>query len=251
MKYPNRVIKAGETDSKIVKAIQNRLIELGIGNLQGTGIYGPKTISAVKQFQSTHRATDGTLLEASGQISSMTWEVLFGTETIFVTENPPSVFLAEAIKVASSQVGVMEEPPGSNQGRMVNQYLDSVDCVHGSFWCAAFVYYCFNEAANNLGRRNPLYKTASCLAHWNNSSAKKVLASDALNKPALIKPGSIFIIDHGGGHGHTGIVEKVNGGYLQTIEGNSNPNGSSNGIGVFRLENRKIRSITKGFLIYS
>jgi hypothetical protein len=96
-----------------------------------------------------------------------------------------------------------------------------------------------------------LFKTAGCLDHWNNTTAKKILAADALNKPSLVKPGAIFIIDHGGGHGHTGIVEKLAGGFLQTLEGNSNPSGSSNGIGVFRLTNRKINSINKGFIAYS
>ena len=49
--------------------------------------------------------------------------------------------------------------------------------------------------------------------------------------------------------GHTGIVTSVEGGYIHTIEGNSNPEGSSNGIGVFELI-RKISSIQKGFIIY-
>ena len=69
--------------------------------------------------------------------------------------------------------------------------------------------------------------------------------------PTKIKPGCIFIIDFGHGHGHTGIVVSTNGGYLTTIEGNTNPELSSNGYGVFKLNRRKIKDITKGFLDYS
>ena len=75
--------------------------------------------------------------------------------------------------------------------------------------------------------------------------------ADAVNSPSLVKPGFIFIIDHGHGNGHTGIVESVNGGLITTIEGNTNNNGSANGYGVLRLNTRKILKITKGFLDYS
>jgi hypothetical protein len=77
-----------------------------------------------------------------------------------------------------------------------------------------------------------------------------VLRADAINDPSKIGPGSIFIIDHGGNLGHTGIVESVNGGNLTTIDGNTNPGLSREGYGVFRLTRRKIGDITKGFLIY-
>lgn len=85
--------------------------------------------------------------------------------------------------------------------------------------------------------------------HWNKTSGKKIKASDAVNNPSLLKPGQIFIIDHGRGMGHTGIIEKIEGGFIHTIEGNSNPAGSSNGIGVFKLQ-RKIGKINRGFIEY-
>lgn len=75
------------------------------------------------------------------------------------------------------------------------------------------------------------------------------MAKDASNNPSLLKPGQIFIIDHGRDFGHTGIIEFVEGGFIRTIEGNSNPTGSSNGIGVFQLT-RKIVKINKGFIQY-
>ncbi|OGU59527.1 MAG: hypothetical protein A2X64_08260 [Ignavibacteria bacterium GWF2_33_9] len=159
--------------------------------------------------------------------------------------------LQEVLKVAFSQIGVMEVPEGSNSGPQVNKYLASVNVPPHNYWCASFVYWCFNEAAKNLGRDNPLVKTGGCIRHWNKTNGTKLLAKDAINNPSLIKPGYVFIIDHGAGKGHTGIVEKVDGGFVHTIEGNSNPNGSSNGIGVFNITKRKINSINKGYIVYS
>ncbi|MBK8553610.1 MAG: CHAP domain-containing protein [Ignavibacteria bacterium] len=144
----------------------------------------------------------------------------------------------------------MEKPLGSNSGPEVNKYLASVGLGPGQFWCMAFVYYCFNTAAKNLGRNNPLVKTGHCMTHWNSSTAKKILAENAVNNPSLVKPGQIFIINTGGSAGHTGIVEKLEGGFLHTIEGNSNTEGSRNGIGVFSLNRRKVTKINRGFLEY-
>jgi hypothetical protein len=250
MNYPNRIIKEGEKDSAIVTAIQNRLQELGLGNLKGTGVFGPKTTSAVKQFQATHHDQHGNPLEMDGKLGSITWEALFGPNTVSTSAEAPSELLKHTISVAQSQIGTMEDPPGSNKGQKVNAYLASVNCPPGSFWCAAFVYWCFNDASTSLEQQNPVFKTGGCLMHWNSTKGKKITAKEAKSALDLIKPGQIFIIDHGNGFGHTGLIEKVNGGFISTIEGNSNPSGSSNGIGVFQLE-RKISKISKGFIDYS
>lgn len=87
------------------------------------------------------------------------------------------------------------------------------------------------------------------MTHWRDTPGKKILATDAVNKTSLVKPGHIFIINTGGSHGHTGLVEKVEGGFIQTIEGNTDPTGGSNGIGVFR-NTRKIAKINRGFIEY-
>ena len=86
--------------------------------------------------------------------------------------------------------------------------------------------------------------------HWNTTIGKKITAVQAKNNPLLLVPGSIFIMDHGSGFGHTGIVTNVVGGYVTTIEGNTNNTNSREGIGVFLLTNRKINSINKGFIVY-
>ncbi len=249
MKYPNRIIKKSESNRGIVKAIQKKLIEINIGDLKGTGVFGTKTKNAVKLFQATHMDQFGNPLEMDGNVGSLTWASLFGVETIVVNDIAPNALLIEALKVAITQLGVMEDPPGSNKGTIVNQYLASVALPPGLFWCAAFVYWCFDKAAIKLGKNNPLFKTGHVITHWNKTTGKKILTVDAIDKPSLIKPGHIFMLNTGGSSGHTGIIEKVDGGFIHTIEGNSNNSGSRNGIGVFRLQ-RKVSKINRGFIDY-
>ena len=252
MNYPNRLIKKGEKDKAIVKAIQNQLNLRNCGPVGTDGDFGDITEGAVKLFQSRHSDSKGIPLKADGQIGQITWSVLFGIETILSDNVIPSSLLEEVLKVAASQLHVRETTP--NRGPEVDEYLKSVGLNpvgHDYSWCAAFVYWCFKQASATLNITNPVYKTAGCIEHWNNAKCPKLPIAAALKDTSKIKPGFVFIIDHGGGHGHTGIVESVEGGYLTTIEGNTNPGLSSNGYGVFRLDRRKIKDITKGFLDYS
>ncbi len=248
MKYPNRIIKQGEVDSAIVVAIQKRLEAVGLGSFKESG-FGPQTAAAVKLFQSTHSDQAGTPLEIDGKVGAITWAVLFEIKDVPRSIQSKSQLSNEAIKIARSQIGVMEKPPGSNRGAEVDQYLESVNCPPGNFWCAGFVYWCFDQASKNTRIVNPLYKTAGCLEHWNKTSGKKIGFKDAINNPSLVSTGQIFILDHGRGMGHTGIIEKVEGGFIHTIEGNSNASGSRNGIGIFQIQ-RKIAKINKGFIEY-
>ncbi len=251
MEYPKHIVQKGETDKALVRAVQTQLVKRGITNVAVDGDFGSETASAVKLFQTLNRDRHNRPLEPDGIVGPMTWESLFKI-TFQPISTAGSDLLREALSFAHSQVGVMEIPEGSNGGADVEKYQASVGIHRGDYWCAAFVYFCFKKAAESLGTANPLFQTGGCLAHWNNSTAKKIKAKDARDNPELIKPGNIFIIDHGNGHGHTGIVKRVEGGRLITIEGNSNPNGSSNGIGVFELDIRKVwQENLKGYLDYA
>lgn len=255
MNYPNRVVKKGEADTAIVTAIQDQLNTTGCGPITVNGIFDDNTVSAVKLFQTRHTDVAGTPLKADGQLGPISWAVLFGSVNVSVDNEAPSQLLVKVLEIAASQIGVIESPPSSNRGPQVDVYLRTVglnpEGQHYS-WCAAFVYWCFQQAVNELHLpKNPLVKTAGCLDHWSRATCPKITKQAAIKDPSLIKPGFIFIIDHGNGAGHTGLVESSQGGLLTTIEGNTNQQLSSNGYGVFRLNRRKIVDITKGFLDYS
>lgn len=253
MKYPNRLIKKGEKDKTIVKAIQKQLNKLHCGPLEVDGDFGNKTHKAVQLFQARNTDINGIPLVTDGIIGAITWQVLFKEDDVPITEEPSNSLLREALNVVKSQIGVRESPPNSNRGKEVNEYLKSVGLSAnlGNYpWCMAFIYWCFNKASQNLNKPNPLVKTGGVLRQWNETTCAKIKTSDAVNNPSLIKPGFVFIRSYGNGNGHTGIITAINGGYIYTIEGNSNNNGTREGIGVFELR-RKINTIEKGFINFN
>ena len=170
----------------------------------------------------------------------------------------PSLFIREVLAIGRQQIGVLEHPPGSNRGPEVDGYISSVGLnpTRGSYaWCVGFTYFCFQAAANNLGCGNPHVRTAGVLDHWNrakdSAGARRITHAAATNDPSLVQPGQLFVMDYGGGKGHTGLVLEVANGRITTVEGNTNDGGSREGIGVFRREARKIVGINKGFIDYS
>jgi lysozyme family protein len=252
--YPGHVVTENETDKVIVKTLQKRLDDVGCGPIEVDGVFGEQTKNATMLFQTRHTDVFGHDLEVDGEVGSLTWAALFGDSTVpEVLAHPTSDLLTEVIAFAATQVGVMEKPLGSNAGPEVEQYQASVALTRGDPWCAAFAYFCFAKASEKLGRGNPVIKTGGVLDHWDRARKKgiqTVLAADGKENPELVKPGMLFIMSTGGGNGHTGIVEKVIGGRLVTIEGNTSDAGSREGIGVFRRDARKIASINKGFIDY-
>ena len=147
-----------------------------------------------------------------------------------------------------------EEPKGSNAGSMVNKYLLSVGLKPGLPWCAAFVYYIFDQVAKKINLKNPLPKTGGVMNMWNASDpALRIGIKEAKANPALIKPGQIFIMTRPGkGLGHTGIVIGVdpNKREFVSIEGNTNDqqSGEGNRVGINRRKLDKIPLL--GFIDY-
>lgn len=142
-----------------------------------------------------------------------------------------------ALAFAVSQLGVHEQG-GNNTGPEIDKYLASVGLYPGFAWCSAFVYYCFRQAIQqrpiNLASGvdyfpppNPCPRTGSVLKLWK--------LSDMAWRDSNPAPGAIYILDHGGGVGHAGIVETVDSGNVLTeISGNTNKEGSREGNCVWR-----------------
>ena len=258
LQFPGRILKTGSGDKKSIRTLQNRLNEVGCGPIEETGVFSKATKNSVMLFQARFSDVDGLPLKVDGEVGPLTWAALFGARSVPSTSAvAPSVLVGAAIDFAVTQIGVLENPLGSNRGPEVDIYLRAVNLnpASDSFpWCVAFTHFCYKVAAESSGVENPHTRTAGVLDHWakaaRNASARRVPKSEAVTNPALVRPGSLFIIDTGGGTGHSGLVLANANGRLTTIEGNTNDNGSRNGIGVFRREARKIVDINKGFIDY-
>jgi hypothetical protein len=238
-----------------VRAVQRRLNRLGCGPVDEDGVYGPQTADAVRLFQARAVDARGVPLAQDGIAGALTWAALFGSAAL-PPRRAPNALLREALKVASAQVGKREVPPGSNRGPEVDAYLRAVglDPAKGHFpWCAAFVFWCFREAAKALGKPNPAPRTPGALDSWDRAleaGAKCVSANAAHLDESRVLPGQVFVLATGGGFGHTGFVSGSQDGLLATIEGNANESGGREGIGVF-ARRRNLRSINVGFIQYA
>ena len=262
MQYPGHIVKAGETNGTIVRTIKSRLnIVLGLaprtpGRMdERNPEFGLSLTQAVKLFQAQHVDADGRPLLADGKIGSITGEVLFGASAVPAVIAAPTPLLARVVTIAGTQASksVREEPPFSNRGAEVEVYQRRAGSRAGLPWCCSFVYWCFDEASRALARRNPMVKTAGCLDHWQRAvgaGATRIVRAKAVANPGILAPGMIFVMDHGGGLGHTGIVTRVNGGMLDTIEGNTDASQSREGGGVYRLT-RKIADINLGYIDFA
>lgn len=143
-----------------------------------------------------------------------------------------------ALDFAGSQVGVREV--GRNAGQKVEEYQGVVGLHPGDPWCAAFVSWCYLRAAEELGMGCPLVVSGGALRLWGTAPPEQ--------RSKDPEPGAIFVIDHGGGLGHVGLVEHVGIGELVTVEGNTNDGGSREGDGVYRRL-RPLSAINVGYIV--
>jgi hypothetical protein len=259
---PATTIKIGSADVAAVRAIQERLNAAGCGPIEVDGSFGPATARAVRLFQARFTDRDGIPLKVDGQVGPLTWHALMRSTAPPAPPTPPPVviadpFIAHVVAVAAQQIGVMEDPPGSNRGTEVDAFLRAagVDPATGSHpWCAAFVYWCFVEGCRAVGCPNPAPRTAGVIDHWRKAGRRgirRITATQAMETPGLVQGGLVFFMSTGQGTGHVGFVESVAGGKLVTIEGNTNDGGSREGVGVFRRDKRKIGDVNLGFLDYA
>jgi len=252
-------VRQGESDKPTVKAIQQALVANGL-NVPIDGNFDAAMASAVKTFQAQHTDSAGGPLTVDGVVGRLTWFAM--SQTAPMARQDSSLLAASALAMAASKIGVRETGP--NRGPDVDVFLKTAGLnpkeggAAGFPWCQAFVYWAFNEASRQLGIPNPTPKTAGVLAHWNAAktipSATRFTPKQLLADLSQASAGSLVVYDFGGGLGHIAFIEQCNDdGRLSTVEGNTNTDGSRNGIGVFRLTRRKI-SISehglKGVIVY-
>lgn len=99
---------------------------------------------------------------------------------------------------AQQFLGMLEDPPGSNRGVRIDEFLQRCHESTGQPWCAAFASFCLDTVA--------IAGALALGAHF-----------PAVSSPL---PGDVMFFPTGGGKGHCGIVLGVGPHEVMTIEGN-------------------------------
>lgn len=129
--------------------------------------------------------------------------------------------------IYSSQVGVREQPVGSNWGPQVGTYLKSVKVNAPAPWCAAFVHWCLDRAgiANTVTAWSPTAHNAKNIVYYQGKFRQDPAPGDVFT---LYFPKLRRIA-------HTGFFDRrINATIYCTVEGNTNEAGSREGDGVMR-----------------
>lgn len=133
-----------------------------------------------------------------------------------------SAAFRDALLVAArATLGVRET--SRNSGPEVDAWLAAVGLRPGLSWCAAWVHAMHAIAAEAVGGTNPCPATGGALRLWERAPVEC--------RETMPAPGDVFVLDHGHGLGHVGIVELVtpDASTVVTIDGNTNAAGSREG----------------------
>ena len=154
------------------------------------------------------------------------------------------ILAPKLIQIATAEIGV-EEVNGTNRGKRVDEYKAATNLPpHESWpWCAAFVCFCVREAmrltntAETAGFKRPTTASAWDFENW---SKRQDNTTKTRRSPGVdTKAGDIVIFKFS----HIGIAisapDKY--GFVETIEGNTDGQGSREGGAVLK----KSRHISK------
>lgn len=128
----------------------------------------------------------------------------------------PSALGTAALAVARKEIGVTEDPKGSNRGPRVDQYQDG----KGQSWCAHFVSWCVRQVGESpfghLAAVEALRRWAQARGLYLPADTNPPLAGDIFTMARTDAQGRIV-------GGHTGFVQgyDARGGRVRTVEGNS------------------------------
>jgi hypothetical protein len=126
---------------------------------------------------------------------------------------PASTGGAGVLAAVQREVGVAEQPPGSNDSPRIAQYRQATAGSGVGPWCAYFTSWAAREAGMPLGENGQGFGSVDALYGWAQRAGRAVP-----NGPGVVpRPGDLIVWDE-----HIGVVESVlPDGSVQTIEGNS------------------------------
>jgi hypothetical protein len=119
-----------------------------------------------------------------------------------------------ALAAAQAEVGVAEQPPGSNDGPRIAEYRTATAGSGVGPWCAYFTSWAAAQAGAPLGEVGQGFGSVEAVYAWAQRTGRAMPAG-----PGVVpSPGDLIVW----GGRHIGIVESVDpDGSIHTIEGNS------------------------------
>ena len=227
-------VKKGSTGTAVIE-LQNMLRELDY-NIPVTGVFDTATFNAVRNFQGSHLDKQNTPLKVDGEVGDLTWWALQNPRgkvtggAIDYSKMPGTAFGGAAMGRSALQFAINEmvagsrEIGGNNKGPWVKKYLKPTGLAEGNSWCAAFISWCFLQAAGGDKDAMPFKYTAGARNIFNQFKQKGWTYDGRNDDP---KPGDIvswWRVSLPSGFGHIGIVHHFSDGFLYTIEGNKAAN---------------------------
>lgn len=234
-----RAVQRGDGDFD-VQRVQEWLTLNGVAVVVD-GLFGPATEYAVSRFQSYRD------LPKTGVVDDTTFAGL--THPLLRVLASPSVTPSNisAGIVAAARQHCRERPRevgGANRGPWVRIYMEGAD-GRDFPWCAGFAGFTVRQAAWHAGVEVPIRTSFSCdvLSRDAQEQGRFVPQSDILDGRTTLDAlprGSFFLQRQSDDNwNHVGIVIAAMGTVMETIEGNTNDDGSPEGIEVCR----RIRSL--------
>ncbi|MBD2753187.1 peptidoglycan-binding protein [Spirosoma validum] len=199
------------------------------------GDFGKATEQAVKNFQ---RAKG---IEQTGHVDQEIFDLLSTPLRSAFTKKPTGKDLRELV-VSAARNHLPHRPSEliinqrANSGPWVRSYMDGNEGDEW-FWCMGFVQSIIDQAASTQGKdfKKLMPLTYSCDVVGTIGLEKKNLIrhTQIRKDPSLAKPGDIFLLQKATNDWvHTGIISAIDDDIFETIEGNTNEGGSSNGNAV-------------------
>jgi hypothetical protein len=152
---------------------------------------------------------------ASTSFSSALQSAGTATLTPTTTAQPAASSAGQAIvNLAQQEVGVAEQPPGSNDSPRIAQFRQATAGSGVGPWCAYFTSWAAREAGTPLGDSGQGFGRVDDVYAWAQKAGKAIPNTGSDVKP---QPGDLIVWDE-----HIGIVKSVGAdGTINTIEGNS------------------------------
>jgi len=225
-----------KSDGKEVELLTKILKKRGYIS-EVSSYFGTTVKKAVQQFQAAHVDPRDRPLAPDGIVGPLTWWALQNdnvsklkfpnhtTERICnmydLEDDEYSTFGEIVVSYAVDEIlSGGREIGKNNSGKFVKKYLSKIVPVPNN-WCAGFVSYCFQKAANKNGIEMPFKYSVGAKNIYKQFYRKGWTYKATHDDPP--KPGDIIVWHRGvpkSWKGHIGLVAHYEDGIVYTIEGN-------------------------------